>query len=301
MKYTLIREFEVFGKTGRSHDEFGIVYTAVILKCVEQACEVAMSFNCALRSACIQALLLMFTVLVGPGTAQAQDPSRILLVSAESDGDEVDDPSYFLKAFFDVIAEVEGPKYELTRTSRISDELEQLQKYSIVILNDVAEVSAADGQTLESWVRKGGCVWIICGSRVKPEAWNESLFRDGNGLLPGKFDGAIELEDVSLDFKEAIELLEPLDIGVVVTMQSAMSLSSIDEETTRVWCNYSNDKPAIVEKRLERGTCVLVSTSFHYEWSDLVACPTFVVLASVTVEYLIATHKAAEKGDGKDE
>ena len=63
-----------------------------------------------------------------------------------------------------------------------------LTNYDAVFLCDVPRFSPAEVRRLESHVRRGGAVVFCLGGRVDLGAYNDALYRDGNGLLPAPPD-----------------------------------------------------------------------------------------------------------------
>ena len=137
-----------------------------------------------------------------------------------------------------------------------------------------------------SFVEKGGCVWTICGKRVDVDSFNKALYRDGKGILPGKLSEAEELDDVALDFMKGADVYK-LDFLEPVPIERAMKVDAIDDKATSVWWAYSNGDPAVVERELGQGKCVLTTTSFDGTWSLLPASPAFVVVTDIVLGDLL--------------
>ncbi len=60
----------------------------------------------------------------------------------------------------------------------------QLSDYQAIVLANVYQVSIAQRDALETWVREGGGLVIAMGDQIDPEIFNEMLYRDGAGLAP---------------------------------------------------------------------------------------------------------------------
>jgi Aerotolerance regulator N-terminal len=65
-------------------------------------------------------------------------------------------------------------------------ELEQpnLDQYASIYLLNVREISDKGLKNLESYVREGGSVAFFLGERVRPDFYNEKLYRKGQGIFP---------------------------------------------------------------------------------------------------------------------
>ena len=69
---------------------------------------------------------------------------------------------------------------------RAVNELEQsnLDQYASIYLLNVRELSDKALKNLESYVRDGGSVAFFLGERVRPDFYNEKLYRQGKGVFP---------------------------------------------------------------------------------------------------------------------
>lgn len=63
-------------------------------------------------------------------------------------------------------------------------ETKDLREFSSVYLLNVPDLSEAAVKNLEGYVREGGGLGIFLGAKVKPEAYNKLLYKDGEGLMP---------------------------------------------------------------------------------------------------------------------
>lgn len=63
-------------------------------------------------------------------------------------------------------------------------ETRDLREFSSVYLLNVPELSETAVANLERYVREGGGLGIFLGAKVKPEAYNKLLYKEGEGLMP---------------------------------------------------------------------------------------------------------------------
>src|SRR5205823_712753 len=61
-----------------------------------------------------------------------------------------------------------------------------LSDYDAVFLCDVARLGGPEVRRLEDHVRRGGAAIFTLGENVDLGAYNDSLYRDGQGLLPAR-------------------------------------------------------------------------------------------------------------------
>jgi len=90
------------------------------------------------------------------------------------------------------ITEGDGVKYTPNRVSvitpkSIEEASRRFNEYAVIVLADMAALSLPVIQRLEQYVSEGGGTVVFClGGRVDLEKYNEFVYRDGAGLLPGK-------------------------------------------------------------------------------------------------------------------
>ncbi|HKS16078.1 MAG TPA: BatA domain-containing protein, partial [Planctomycetota bacterium] len=63
---------------------------------------------------------------------------------------------------------------------------DDLDKYDLLVLCNVQALSPDKVSKIEDYVRRGGGLFISMGDRVDRAAWNEMVYKDGQGLLPGR-------------------------------------------------------------------------------------------------------------------
>ncbi|MFO0881149.1 MAG: VWA domain-containing protein [Gemmataceae bacterium] len=74
----------------------------------------------------------------------------------------------------------------LTQFQFADEKLGDLTNFDVVCLCDVPRLSPAEVRRLEAHVRRGGAVVVSLGDQVDLGAYNESLYREGQGLLPAR-------------------------------------------------------------------------------------------------------------------
>src|SRR5206468_5935172 len=62
----------------------------------------------------------------------------------------------------------------------------------VIGIANIASLTPQQVKELERYVGDGGGLMIFCGELMDITAYNERLYRDGNGLLPAKLDGAVD-------------------------------------------------------------------------------------------------------------
>ncbi len=89
--------------------------------------------------------------------------------------------------------------------------LGDLTEYDCVCFCDVARLSPPEVRRLETHLRRGGGALFFMGDQVDLGAYNESLYRNGQGLLPARLEKKQPAKDSTwFQFKDADYKLPPL-------------------------------------------------------------------------------------------
>ena len=139
---------------------------------------------------------------------------------------------------------------------------------------------------LERFVNDGGGLMIFCGELMDITAYNERLYRDGNGLLPAKLDGAVGWAGDGIGRRAVAEFaagsLAKAHAGGADADQDQPlhGVENVKEnENVRVLARWNNSQsaPAVIEKRFGRGRVLLFTVTADKAWSDWPVDATFVL------------------------
>jgi hypothetical protein len=104
--------------------------------------------------------------------------------------------------------------------------LGDLSDYDCVCFCDVARLSPAEVRRLETHLRRGGGAVFALGEQVDPGAYNEALYRNGQGILPAHLEKKQAARDRTwFQFKDADYNRPPLD--AFATPDDRASLESV--------------------------------------------------------------------------
>jgi hypothetical protein len=89
--------------------------------------------------------------------------------------------------------------------------LGDLTDYDCVCFCDVARLSPPEVRRLETHLRRGGGAIFFLGDQVDLKTYNDSLYRNGQGILPARLEKKVEAKDRTwFQFKDADYNLPPL-------------------------------------------------------------------------------------------
>jgi len=176
---------------------------------------------------------------------------------------------------------------------------QDLQRYDLVVLADVPDITPEQALAFESYVREGrGLIWFA-GDRIKASAWNErSVLSKDTFLLPAVIEESIETTD-------AMGVGRPLDPSLV-NHPVCRSLGTLAEDllsearfhkvlqvnpaatSTKVLALAGSDLPILLGHSLGRGKVFMFTTSAGAAWNNMGVTPIFPLLLQQMVTYLTA-------------
>lgn len=167
--------------------------------------------------------------------------------------------------------------------------------YRVVILNDVSQLTSAQGQALEQYVRGGGGLLVAPGTMTRVASFNAVLYRDGAGVMPAGLEeppAEDESETTSIGQLDASNPIFGFLHGKVndaasVKIRRYFPISAI-APAANVIGRYAAGSPWVVTANFGRGRVVLFTTSLDGGWNDLPLSELFLPLLQNTVRYLAA-------------
>ncbi|MCH8964164.1 MAG: BatA domain-containing protein [Planctomycetes bacterium] len=189
----------------------------------------------------------------------------------------------------------------LAPTIIAEDELpsRDLSSVDVVVLCNVKRLSEATWQRLEGFVQDGGGLLIFLGDLVDLEHYNTAA----KALLPGRLIEPAFVEVSELNFVNfaADTLAEPLkadfedrpgsglfraNVHQYIKMAAALDTAHGLWFAGRTLVSYTGGDPAIAERRIGAGKCVVVSTTANMAWTNLPAKGDFVTLVMNLVQHV---------------
>ncbi|MBK8269029.1 MAG: BatA domain-containing protein [Planctomycetes bacterium] len=247
---------------------------------------------------------------------------QVLVVDGESSNDPYRDEVYLLRTALRPAGRAASGN-DLTVVDEQELEGTELSGFHVVILANVARLGPAALRNLDDFVRGGGGLVVFAGDQVDTDHYNAELYRGGAGVLPvalgemhetpagverttfgnwdrdhpimRSFEGALAelLRQVKVLAFLACE--SPADefheVGVVSpATKPADSQPGEDEPSDypiRVIARFNdaNESPAIVERRVGRGTSIVIATSVDQEWNDWAGSFSFLPMMLEIVQY----------------
>ncbi|XAL98641.1 BatA domain-containing protein [Phycisphaeraceae bacterium D3-23] len=149
--------------------------------------------------------------------------------------------------------------------------------YDLIVLANVAEIPADRAQQLYDAVEAGTGLMVFMGDQVDPDSYNNNLYANGEGVLPGRVDvgEAIDAEGLIVEPIDG-SVLTPLGglrqslLAQIVPLKTAPIELDEDDEDVQVLARWNNTDlmPAIVQKKIGRGTVLLWTMTADRGWGD---------------------------------
>lgn len=187
--------------------------------------------------------------------------------------------------------------------------LETLNQFDAIFLLDIDILDERAVSSLESFVNAGGGLAVFTGPRTNFEFFNQSLYRDGSGLLPMPLKKAIEIPELVEErvpdiapqshpifapvFGMKNSLLDLVQIQQIVV--PPIEWSPVNESQVIATVRGESRWPLVIEKRNGNGRVMLFTTTAGPTWNNWSRNATFPPILLLLEDYL-----AANKYPGTD-
>ena len=166
----------------------------------------------------------------------------------------------------------------------------------LIVLANVATLSAAHADRLAKLVESGVGLMIFPGDQVDPDNYNQVLFRQGAGLLPGSLESVedAELTGLVLDGEPtgplaSLAQLNPAVLARVKVHKFLRLALPADSKAVRVLARWNDQaaSPAAIEKTVGHGHVLLWTVTADKAWSDWPSDPTYVLAMREAAKALV--------------
>ncbi len=259
---------------------------------------------------------------------RVREGARILLVDGEPGAGPRYRETLFLRAALapaerESAGAGEGRLTPYRPEVRTEDDLAETnpRDFVLVVLANVSDLPERFAESLEAYVRDGGALMGFLGKNVEAAYYNQRLWKDGGGLLPGRLDGirgdgrtsyhfvpadresplaryfSEERREVTSLLQEVVEFTKfyslalPEESAARVPASALVPASVLAPASARaqVSFRYSDpeNSPAVVDASFGRGRVLWFTSTADAEWNELPKWPDFVALLYQAVPYLV--------------
>ena len=203
----------------------------------------------------------------------SSQPYQVLLVDGHSARSPAFAATYYLESALRLAPPGELSPASLYEPHSIGadDTLPALEKYDVVVLADVGEYDSAAAAKLARYVQSGGALLVFGGDHVTEERTQQLA---AAGLTVGKLQGVTHVTDMPLrmaTWQTEHPIFAPFSdpqLGDLQRLAFSASLHIIPAAEVQVLAQFRDDRPAVLEKRLGKGSVVWFASSCDRQWSD---------------------------------
>lgn len=172
--------------------------------------------------------------------------------------------------------------------------------FDSVFLCNVETLPYEKIQELVKFVQEGGSVIFSLGSKVDPNYYNNSF----HALLPHRLHTARTFSsDSPLSEEQPLHLKITEPKHGILNILSETDISALSSAkfyrvfyidptplgVCKTILSYSDNTPALIERQIDRGKCVLFTSSIDRDWTDMPVKPFFLPLMQQLCRYLSGT------------
>ncbi len=218
-----------------------------------------------------------------------RDELQVLLVNGKPSGEPMGNATDFLKLSLSPDIPNRPPVSPIRPTVIREGDLlgTDLARFDCVFLCNVAMLTDREAELLRGYLESGGGVVFCLGDQVRPDNYNEILYKSADGarqgnlgpLLPAKLlerVGDAKKKETFFEFEPPGDFAHPIvrpfqgnpGAGLELTKTfSYFKTQVLEDRGATVVLRFSSGDPAIVEAPFGRGRVLLVTTSVDREWS----------------------------------
>jgi len=184
--------------------------------------------------------------------------------------------------------------------------VEQLGEYDVILLANVADISAETAGRIRKFVQRGGGLIIFAGDRVDAAQYNERFGKGADGLLPAVI-GKVASSDAdgwSIGPVKSDHLLAAVVSRLPEKMRSEARFSKIvaaePAPGSETILSLETGAPLLLSRSVDAGTVLLFTSSADLSWSELPKYPVYTMLLQQAVTNLTSRPDASLFTVGED-
>jgi len=215
---------------------------------------------------------------------------RVAILNGRPTSSPATDAAYFLKT---ALAPTEDTPFVAKSIEATRVPPEEIQEARVAILANVGDVAPPVRDALAALVKRGGGILFLPGDRVDAETFNR-VFGD---LAPCRLRRILtptaragekgEASITRVDYEHPIfETFRHPHHGDLSGPRFAQFWEVTDSQFSRVLARFDDGRPALLERRADAGTSMMLVNPADLQWSNLPLRAIFLPLLHETVRYL---------------
>ncbi|HZL90836.1 MAG TPA: BatA domain-containing protein [Pirellulaceae bacterium] len=203
----------------------------------------------------------------------ASPPYQVLLIDGRASPSPVLSSTYFLDAALRLAPP--GELYSASpfepRQIAAGETIPNLDKYDVVVLSSVGDLSRRDADKILGLVERGGGLFVFCGDNVTAE---KTTALETAGLSVGTITGIQEATDLPLRFKKW-DAKHPIfaafgdpQLGDLARLSFSTATKIEPAQGATVLAEFQGTLSAVIERRIGKGSVVWFTSSCDGAWGD---------------------------------
>lgn len=224
---------------------------------------------------------------------------RALLVNGSPSSNPINDELFFLTRAIAPGAEQSGDQLLPSITTPEGLNRRDLQDFDVVVLSNVATITAAQSEEFHRFVHGGGGLFITMGDQVETESYNQHL----GELLPRPLRGVKQLArrddpDAPVKVTRMGHPQRQHPIFQVFSLPGGSTLQSVQvysymlldpapaDRDSRQLLAFQDNAPALLERQVGQGRVLLFTTSIDRDWTDFPVRSSYLPVVNRSLLYL---------------
>ena len=168
----------------------------------------------------------------------------------------------------------------------------------VLVLSNVARLTPAQQEGIDRFLADHGGVLVTLGERVDAKAYNDQLFRAGQGWLPAQLVEPVGAEDEPMKaarpvaasfFHPTVDIFRDMPFGGLADARfpKRWKVSTAGATMSTAIAMLTGSEPLLIERPYHNGRVILSTVPLDNSWrTNLTDLPAFVPLAHELVYYL---------------
>ena len=226
-------------------------------------------------------------------TVQSMKSIKVHAVNGEQKRSDIEDETFFLTRALKSVGD-DGAPINYTESTTLPSAA-ALQRYDVLILANVKQITAAEAERLKTYVNTGGGLIITLGDQVDSSIYQQHLGGTENALMPctlmqavGDPIGKDEFQVIaSVDYRHPI--FTPFrnpnhgDFGKGRFYRYFQTVPTPEAVTIAA---FDDGNPAVLEKIYGNGRVLCLTSTIDREWNDLPIHGVYLPFLHETIKYL---------------
>lgn len=184
-----------------------------------------------------------------------------------------------------------------------------LDKFAAVYLLDVPQLDAAEVESLENYVRAGGGLAFFLGDQVLPAAYNQRLYREGQGVFPAPLLSPADLlvnrlervPDLEVGEHPLFEIFSGERNGFLSSVAISRYFRLQDpwkpaaDGPVQIIARLRNGAPLAIESKLGQGRVITFLSTLAPEWNNWARDNPSFVVTLLELQALLAERAGASR------